>query len=55
MSVLLAGAVIAASAYGIAGLPHALLAIEAGYVILATLIVGAIVGGLCDKLVFRPQ
>jgi hypothetical protein len=29
--------------------------IEAGYTVLATLIVGAIVGGLYDKLVLRSQ
>ena len=51
MSMLLCGAVVAASWYGLAGLPHALLMIEAGYAVLATLIVGAIVGGLYDKLV----
>ena len=49
MAVLLCGAVIAASSYGIAGLPHELLAIEASYIVLATLMVGAIVGGLYDK------
>lgn len=49
MSVLLCGAVVAASWYGIAQLPRDLLAIEAGYIVLATLIVGAIVGGLYDK------
>ncbi len=51
MSVLLCGAVLAASAFGIARLPHDLLVIEAGYVALAALTVGAIVGGLNDKLV----
>lgn len=50
MSVLLGGAVGAANAYGIAQLPHDLLMIEAGYAILAVLTVGAIVGGLYDKL-----
>jgi hypothetical protein len=51
MSVLLCGALLAATSYGIAKLPHDLLVIEAGYTLLATLIVGAIVGGLYDKLV----
>ncbi len=51
MSVLLAGAVAATSWYGLARLPHDLLVIEAGYAVLATIAVGAIVGGLWDKLV----
>jgi hypothetical protein len=55
MSVLLCGALIAASWYGIARMPHELFVIEAGYIVLATLSVGAIVGGLYDKLVLRPQ
>ena len=55
MSLLLCGAVIATSWYGIAKLPHGLFAIEVGYIVLATLIVGAIVGGLFDKLVLRSQ
>ena len=54
MSVLLCGAVVVTGGYGIARLPHGLLAIEAGYAVLATLTVGAIVGGLYDKLVTRP-
>lgn len=49
MAVLLCGAVSAASWYGIAKLPDALLDVEAGYVVLAALIVGAIVGGLQDR------
>ncbi len=53
MSVLLCGAVIAMTGYGIARLPHDLLVLEAGYTVLATLTVGAIVGGLYDKLVLR--
>jgi len=53
MSVLLGGALVAASWRGIAALPHDLLVIEAGYVVLATLIVGTIVGGLYDRLVLR--
>lgn len=53
MSVLLCGAVVATSWYGIARLPHDLLAIEAGYIALGTLSVGAIVGGLYDKLVLQ--
>lgn len=51
MAVVLCGAVVAASAYDLVRLPHDLLVIEAGYVALAVLIVGAIVGGLYDKLV----
>jgi hypothetical protein len=51
MAVLLGGAVAAANAHGMAGLPHELLAMEAGYAVLAALSVGAIVGGLYDKLV----
>lgn len=55
MSVLLGGAVAAASWYGIARMPHDLLEIEAGYAALATVIVGAIVGGLYDRLVMPSQ
>lgn len=55
MSVLLCGAVVGASWYGIARLPHDLLMIEAGYVVLATCTVGAIVGGLYNKLVMPSQ
>ncbi len=51
MAVLLGGAVVAANGYGIARLPHDLLVMEAAYVVLATILVGAIVGGLWDKLV----
>ncbi len=53
MAVLLGGAVAAANAYGLAKLPHDLLAMEAGYVILTVIVVGAMVGGLYDKLVLR--
>ena len=55
MSALLCGALIAASWYAIARLPHELFVIEAGYIALAAVTVGAIVGGLYDKLVLRPQ
>lgn len=55
MSVLLCGAVIATSWYGIARMPHDLFVIEAGYIVLATFTVGAIVGGLYDKLVLREH
>ena len=51
MSVLLCVAVVAASWFGIARLPHDLLVIEAGYTVLATITVGAIVGGWYNKLV----
>jgi len=55
MAVLLCGAVIVTSWYGIAGLPHELLTIEAGYIVLATVIVGAIVGGFYDKPAWRTE
>jgi hypothetical protein len=55
MSALLCAAVMATSWYAIARLPHDLFVIEAGYTVLATLTVGAIVGGLYDKLVLRSQ
>jgi hypothetical protein len=55
MSAVLCGAVVATSLPGIARLPHELLMIEAGYVVLATLTVGAIVGGLHHKLVMPSQ
>lgn len=55
MSALLCGVLIVMSSYGIARLPHELFVIEAGYTLLATLTVGAIVGGLYDKLVLRSQ
>jgi hypothetical protein len=55
MSALLCGTVIAAGLYGLPKLPHEFLVIETGYVVLTTLTVGAIVGGLYDKLVMRPQ
>ncbi|WP_109485074.1 DUF1761 domain-containing protein [Occallatibacter savannae] len=52
-STALAAAVLIATCFGIVRLPPGLLAIEAGYVLLATFITGAIVGGLWDKLVVR--
>jgi hypothetical protein len=55
MSTLLCGAVIVMGMYGMPRLPHDFLAIETGYTVLTTLTVGAIVGGLYDKLVMRPQ
>lgn len=51
MSALLCGAVIATGWYGIARLPHDFLVVETGYTVLTTIMVGAIVGGLYDKLV----
>ena len=51
MAGVLCGAVAAANAFGLTRLPHDLLAIEAGYAVLATLLMGAVVGGLSDKLV----
>lgn len=50
MALLLSGAVTATNWYGIARLPHDLFMMEAGYAALAVLIVGAVVGGLSDKL-----
>ena len=50
MALLLCGALVAASWYGIARLPHDLLVIEAGYIVLAALTMGAIVGGLQNRL-----
>ncbi len=55
MAVLLCAAVVATSWYGIARLPHELLVIEAGYAVLATLTVGAIVGGLYGKHALPSQ
>jgi Protein of unknown function (DUF1761) len=55
MSVLLCVTVVAPSWYRIAALPHDLVVIEAGYIVLATVIVGAIVGGLYNKLVLPSQ
>ena len=51
MSLLLWGAVTVATWAGLAALPHDLLMIEASYTALAALLVGAIIGGLTDKLV----
>src|SRR5579863_3368871 len=55
MSVLLGGALIATSWSGIARLPHDLFVLEAGYIVLAILVVGVTLGGLYDKIVLRPQ
>ena len=55
MSVLLCVALGAASWYGIAQLPRELLLLEAGYVALAALTMGAIVGGLYDRLVLPSE
>jgi len=55
MSALLCGTVIAAGWYGLARLPHDFLVIETGYTVLTMLMVGAIVGGLYDKLVAPSQ
>lgn len=51
MSALLCATVIATASYNVATLPHDLLMIEAGYLVLATFTVGAIVGGFFNKLV----
>lgn len=53
MSTLLCGAIVATNWYGIAGLPHDLFVIELSYAVLAAFTVGAIVGGLYDKLTLR--
>ncbi len=55
MSVLLLGALVAASWWGIERLPRDLLGMEAGYAAVAMLTVGAIVGGLYNKLVLSPE
>lgn len=55
MSALLGGTVIAIEAYQIQTLPRDFLVIETGYTILTLLLVGAIVGGLYDKLVMASQ
>lgn len=55
VSLLLCAALTAASWSAAAGLPHDLLAIEAGYAVLATLLMGAIVGGFYDRLVLPPD
>ena len=55
MALLLGGALVVTTWFGLARMPHELLVIEAGYAILATLTVGAIVGGLSDKLVLRMR
>ncbi len=54
-AVLLCGTLVATNWSGIVRLPHDLFAIETGYAVLATLIVGAIVGGLYDKLMLPSQ
>jgi hypothetical protein len=53
MAALLSAALAAASWFAIARLPHQLFAIEAGYAVLATLTIGAIEGGMWDKMVLR--
>ena len=55
MSILLSGAIIATTFYGMTNLSRELLLIEAGYAVLAILIVGSILGGLSGKLVLRSQ
>ena len=54
-ALLLCAAVAAATSWGLANLPRDLLVIEAGYIVLAVLTVGAIVGGLYDKLVIPSE
>lgn len=55
MSAALCGAILVASWFAIYRMPHELFAIEAGYVGLATLTIGAIVGGLSRRLLLRAQ
>jgi hypothetical protein len=55
VSLLLCATLTAASWSAAAGLPQDLLAIEASYAVLATLLMGAIVGGLYNKLVLPPN
>ena len=55
MAMALAGGVLIATCFEIARLPRELLAIEASYVLMTTLMVGAIVGGLWDKLALRTR
>jgi Protein of unknown function (DUF1761) len=55
MALLLGGMVALANVYGIAKVPSNLLALEAGYVILAVLVVGSIVGGLYNRLVLPSR
>lgn len=54
-SLALCAAVVIASWYVIGGLPHDLLVIEAGYAVLATVLIGAIVGGLFSRLVLPGE
>jgi hypothetical protein len=55
MSVMLCGAVVVTSWFGFGRLSPELFLIEAGYTVLATFVVGAIVGGLNDRLVLRTR
>jgi hypothetical protein len=48
-------AVLGGTLPSILGLPRELLLIEAGYTLLATLVVGAIIGGLSGRLVLLPE
>lgn len=51
MSAIFCAVMIAACSFGLARIPHELFVMEAGYTAVAVLLVGAIVGGLYDKLV----
>lgn len=53
MSLVLFAALVVTTWFGIARLPRDLFMLESGYAIVATLMVGAIVGGLYDRLVLR--
>lgn len=55
MAVGLGAAVAATNWPGLSRLPHDLLVLEAGYAAVATLVIGAMVGGLYDRLVLPPR
>lgn len=54
-SAALTAAVLITTCFGTVRLPPGLLVIESGYILLATLMVGAIIGGLWDKLLLRSH
>jgi hypothetical protein len=55
MALLLGAAVAAVTGFGLARMPHELLVIESGYAVLATVTVGAIVGGLSGRLAMAAK
>jgi len=54
-SIALWAALLVATLPSLSGLPRDLLLIEAGYTLVATIVVGAVVGGLSGKLVLLPE